>query len=124
MLEDISFSTFSRLSGIVLGQTQSFPPGLNLENFLVYTPLQHDIISHLLTLGVAAMAVGFVYFTLTMGRAESQYRPSSVLSAVVMVSAFLILFRQLQGWEQAFAFDGEVFRLTDSTFSNGYRYLN
>ena len=124
MLEDISFSTFSRLSGIVLGQTQSFPPGLNLENFLVYTPLQHDIISHLLTLGVGAMAVGFVYFTLTMGRAESQYRPSSVLSAVVMVSAFLILFRQLQGWEQAFAFDGEVFRLTDSTFSNGYRYLN
>jgi bacteriorhodopsin len=95
-----------------------------MENFLVYTPLQHDLISHLLTLGVGAMAVGFVYFLTTMGRSESRYRPSSVLSAVVMVSAFLILFRQLQGWEAAFAFDGEFFRLTDSTFSNGYRYLN
>lgn len=70
------------------------------------------------------MAVGFVYFMTTMGRSASQYRPSSILSGVVMVSAFLILFRQLQGWEAAFAFDGEVFRLTDSTFSNGYRYLN
>jgi len=95
-----------------------------MENFLVYTPLQHDLISHLLTLGVGAMAVGFVYFLMTMGRSASQYRPSSVLSAVVMVSAFLILFRQLQGWEAAFAFDGELFRLTDSTFSNGFRYLN
>lgn len=95
-----------------------------MENFLTYTPLQHDLISHLLTLGVGAMAVGFVYFVMTMGRSASQYRPSAVLSAVVMVSAFLILFRQLQGWEAAFAFDGNVFRLTDSTFSNGFRYLN
>ncbi len=124
LLEDSSISALSRVSGALLGQAQAFPQGLNLENFLVYTPLQHDIISHLLTLGVGAMAVGFVYFVLTMGRSESQYRPASVLSAVVMVSALLILFRQLQGWEQAFAFDGEVFRLTDSTFSNGYRYLN
>lgn len=115
---------FSLFQSSILGQIQSFPQGLNLENFLVYTPLQHDLISHLLTLGVGAMAVGFVYFVLTINRSASQYRPSSVLSGVVMVSAFLILFRQLQGWEAAFAFDGEVFRLTDSTFSNGYRYLN
>ena len=108
----------------LLGQAQPIPQGLNMENFLTYTPLQHDLISHLLTLGVGAMAVGFVYFVMTIGRSASQYRPSSVLSAVVMVSAFLILFRQLQSWEAAFAFDGEVFRLTDSTFSNGFRYLN
>jgi len=115
-----SVESFSAL----IGQAQPIPQGLNMENFLVYTPLQHDLISHLLTLGVGAMAVGFVYFLTTMGRSESRYRPASVLSAVVMVSAFLILFRQLQGWEAAFAFDGEFFRLTDSTFSNGYRYLN
>lgn len=107
-----------------LGPGDTIPQGLNLENFLVYTPLQHDIISHLLTLGVGAMAVGFVYFVLTMRRSEPRYQPSSVLSAIVMVSAFLILFRQLQGWEAAFAFEDGLFRLTDSTFSNGYRYLN
>lgn len=116
--------TFVESFSALIGQAQPTPQGLNMENFLVYTPLQHDLISHLLTLGVGAMAVGFVYFLTTMGRSESRYRPSSVLSAVVMVSAFLILFRQLQGWEAAFAFDGEFFRLTDSTFSNGYRYLN
>jgi bacteriorhodopsin len=124
MIEDYSLQTLSVGPDILLGQTPSLPQGLNLENFLVYTPLQYDLISHLLTLGVGAMAVGFVYFVLTMGRSASQYRPASILSGVVMVSAFLILFRQLQGWEAAFAFDGEVYRLTDTTFSNGYRYLN
>lgn len=86
------------------------PSGLNLENILIYTPLQHDIVSHLLTLGVGSMAVGFVYFILTRKQAAPAYQPSSTLSAIVMVSAFLILFRQLQGWQSAFAFDGEVSR--------------
>jgi bacteriorhodopsin len=108
----------------LVGQIQELPPGLNLENFLVYTPLQHDLIAHLLTLGVGAMAVGFVYFITTMGRSASQYRPASVLSGIVMISAFLILFLQLRNWESAFAFDGEFYRLTDSAFANGYRYLN
>jgi len=115
------------LDGLIhfpIGQAQPVPPGLNLENFLVYTPLQHDLISHLLTLGVGAMAVGFVYFLTTMNRSASQYRPASVLSAIVMISAFLILFRQLQSWDAAFAFNGEFFTLTDNTFSNGFRYLN
>lgn len=110
----------------VVAQIEPFelPQGLNLENVLVYSPLQHDLISHLLTLGVGAMAVGFVYFLTTKRQSAPAYQPSSVLSAIVMVSAFLILFRQLQGWQSAFAFDGQVWRLTDSTFSNGYRYLN
>ncbi|WP_346291741.1 bacteriorhodopsin [Sphaerothrix gracilis] len=108
----------------LIGQESVVPQGLNLENFLIYTPLQHDLISHFLTLGVGTMAVGFVYFITTMRRSAPKYQPSSVLSAIVMVSAFLILFRQLQGWEAAFRFDGQVYRLADSTFSNGFRYLN
>lgn len=124
MFEIYSHDALNGFMNILFGQAQPIPEGLNLENFLVYTPLQHDLISHFLTLGVGTMAVGFVYFLTTMGRSASKYRPSSVLSAIVMVSAFLILFRQLQGWEAAFAFDGEFFRLTDSTFSNGFRYLN
>lgn len=104
--------------------TVDVPSGLNLENILIYTPLQHDIISHLLTLGVSAMAVGFVYFVISRKISAPAYRASATLSAIVMVSAFLILFRQLQGWQSAFAFDGEVWRLTNNTFSNGYRYLN
>ena len=108
------------------------PPGINLENWLVYTPIQRQLVSHLLTLGVGAQACGFVYFVTTMRRSAPRYQPSSVLSAVVMVSAFLILFRQLNGWLDAFEFDGTYWRITvdelgtwtESTFNNGYRYLN
>ncbi|WP_413160941.1 bacteriorhodopsin [Capilliphycus salinus ALCB114379] len=102
----------------------AIPEGLNLENLLTYSPLQHQLISHLLVLGVSAQAVGFVYFTATRKRSAPKYQPSSVLSSVVMVSAFLILAWQLVGWSQAFDFEGGIWRLTDNTFSNGYRYLN
>ena len=103
-----------------------------MENFLVYTPIQRQLISHLLTLRVSTMACGFVYFVTTIKRSAPRYQASSVLSAVVMVSAFLILFRQLNSWLDAFEFDGQVWKLTvkelgtftDSTFNNGYRYLN
>jgi len=118
---DSFMNLFSYLSQIPQGE---IPEGLNLENLLTYSPLQHQLISHLLVLGVSAQAVGFIYFTATRQRCAPRYRPSSVLSAVVMVSAFLILTWQLIGWSQAFAFDGEVWSLTDTTFSNGYRYLN
>lgn len=120
---------FSVLAQVI---PENVPPGINMENFLVYTPIQRQLISHLLTLGVSAMACGFVYFLVTIKRSAPRYQTSSVLSAVVMVSAFLILFRQLNGWLDAFEFDGRVWKLTveelgtftESTFNNGYRYLN
>ena len=62
-----------------------------MENFLEYTPIQRQLISHFLTLGVSAMACGFVYFLATIKRSAPRYQASSVLSAVVMVSAFFIL---------------------------------
>lgn len=110
----------------------TIPPGINLENFLEYTPIQRQLISHLLTLGVSSMACGFVYFLATIKRSAPRYQPSAVFSAVVMVSAFLILFQQLNGWQDAFEFDGRVWKLTvtelgtftETSFNNGYRYLN
>ncbi|MGF1487884.1 MAG: bacteriorhodopsin [Prochloraceae cyanobacterium] len=116
----------------LFAQTANAVPGINMENFLEYTPIQRQLISHLLTLGVSTMACGFVYFLATMKSAAPRYQASSVFSAVVMVSAFLILFRQLNGWLDAFEFDGTVWKLTvaelgtftESTFNNGYRYLN
>ncbi|MGV2829446.1 bacteriorhodopsin [Myxosarcina sp. GI1(2024)] len=130
---DVELLSYSSSMSNFLAQAQvDFPPGINMENFLTYTPIQRQLISHLLTLGVSAMACGFVYFIVTLKRSAPRYQPSSVLSAVVMVSAFLILFRQLNGWLDAFEFDGTVWKLTvselgtftESTFNNGYRYLN
>ncbi len=123
---------FSSITTFFAQSQANFIPGINLENYLEYTPIQRQLISHLLTLGVSTMACGFVYFIVTLKRSAPRYQISSILSAVVMVSAFLILFRQLNGWLDAFEFDGRVWRLTvselgtftESTFNNGYRYLN
>lgn len=58
----------------VLAQIRVFPQplensvgeGIVFENLLTYSPMQHDIISHVLTLGYAAQAAGLVYFLATL----------------------------------------------------------
>ncbi|MCU0548212.1 MAG: bacteriorhodopsin-like [Leptolyngbya sp. Prado105] len=98
--------------------------GLVFENTLTYTPIQHDIISHVLTLGYAAQAAGFVYFVLSSNNIAPRYRLSSTLSAVVMVSAFLELFQLFQNWNNAFSYVDGLWRPTTTAFSNGFRYVN
>ncbi len=100
----------------------------SFENFFNYTPMAFDMVSHTLTLGFAVMLAALFYFVLTIRTVAPRYRISSVLSVVVMVSAFLILFFQQQSWANAFAFNpdtGLYERAAGaSAFSNGYRYLN
>lgn len=48
-----------------------------------------QLVEHVLTLGYAAMAASLLYFILTIRTTAPKYRPSSVLSVVVMVSALL-----------------------------------
>lgn len=95
-----------------------------MENFLEYTPAQWVVITAVLTFGVAAMAAGLVYFLSTRDRVASQYRLSSTLSAVVMVSAFLELGILLINWRNAFEFNGTLWVSGNSTFSNAFRYMN
>lgn len=98
--------------------------GLNFENLLTYTPLQHDIVAHVLTLGYATQAAGFAYFVLTSNNIAPRYRLSSALSAVVMVSAFLELFQLWQNWNEAFTFTDGLWQPATTAFSNGFRYMN
>jgi hypothetical protein len=97
---------------------------LTMENYFSYSPVAHDIVAHVLTLGYAAMIAGLVYFLATSQRSSPQYRLSSTLSAVVMASAFFELYQQFQVWDNAFVFNGEVWERGDTAFSNGYRYMN
>jgi bacteriorhodopsin len=85
-----------------------------------------EVVSHILTLGYAAMAASIFYFILTKNENMPKYRMSSVLSVVVMTSALLLLFAQKQAWTAAYAFNGTAYVLRDGAelFSNGYRYLN
>jgi len=87
-----------------------------------------EIVSHVLTLGFAAMGAALLYFILTKNDNSPKYRPSSVLSVVVMVSAFLLLFLQYLSWNDAYVLEstGRAYVLADETrlFTNGFRYLN
>lgn len=97
---------------------------MNLENLLAYNPVQWQLIAHILVLGFAAQAAGFVYFMTTMKEVSPKYRLASILGSIVMVSAFLLLFAQSQSWQNSFIFQDGMFVLGDGIFSNGFRYLN
>lgn len=93
-----------------------------------FTEMAYQMSAHVLTVGYAVMLAALFYFVLTLKTVAPKYRISSVLSVVVMVSAFLLLYVQAQNWTNAFVFDAETQRyiLGSSTdlFNNGYRYLN
>ncbi|MFG1756446.1 bacteriorhodopsin [Micromonospora echinofusca] len=97
---------------------------MNVENLFGYNVIQYTLVSHVLTLGFAVMAAGLVYFLATRGSAAPRYQLASVLSAVVMVSAFFELWVLSERWRQAFTWDGTAYVQSDVLFSNGYRYMN
>lgn len=104
----------------------------NFENFIGategFSEIAYQFTSHILTLGYAVMLAGLLYFILTIKNVDKKFRMSNILSAVVMVSAFLLLYAQAQNWTSSFTFDaeqGRYFLDTDGDlFNNGYRYLN
>ncbi|MFS4418146.1 bacteriorhodopsin [Maribacter sp. 2307ULW6-5] len=104
----------------------------NFENYIGttqgYSEMAYQMVSHILTLGYAVMLAGLLYFVLTLKTVSPKYRMSNILSGVVMVSAFLLLYAQAGNWADAFVFDadsGRYFLGRDSDlFNNGYRYLN
>lgn len=93
-----------------------------------FTEMAYQMSSHVLTLGYAVMLAGLLYFVLTIKTVAPKYRISSVLSVVVMVSAFLLLLVQQQNWTGAMIYDAETARYMlgdgNDLFNNGYRYLN
>lgn len=93
-----------------------------------FSEMGYQIVAHVLTLGYAVMLAGLLYFILSMRTVAPKYRTSSILSGVVMVSAFLLLYKQAGNWTAAFEFNQESGRyfLGDGAdlFNNGYRYLN
>lgn len=104
----------------------------NFENYIGategYSEVAYQFVSHILTLGYAVMLAGLLYFILTIKNVDKKYQMSNILSAVVMVSAFLLLYAQANNWTASFVFDSEAGRYflnpDGDLFNNGYRYLN
>ncbi len=104
----------------------------NFENYIGltegYSEIAYQFTSHILTLGYAVMLAGLLYFILTIKSVDKKFQMSNILSAVVMVSAFLLLYAQANNWSNSFTFDlerGRYFLNAEGDlFNNGYRYLN
>ncbi len=96
----------------------------NIENLFDYSPVQFEGIHHLLTMGVGAHFAALIFFILVSKFVSPRYRVATALSCIVMVSAGFILYGQSNLWFDSFAFNGEMYSRTDSTFTNGYRYVN
>jgi len=93
-----------------------------------FSEMAYQMVAHVLTLGYAVMLAALFYFVLTIKSVAPKYRISSVLSVVVMVSAFLLLYAQANNWTSSFVFDikrGKYYLGAGADlFNNGYRYLN
>ncbi len=104
----------------------------NFENYIGategFSEMAYQMTSHVLTLGYAVMLAGLLYFVLTIKNVDKKFQMSNILSAVVMVSAFLLLYAQAGNWTDSFTFDaarGKYFLDPNGDlFNNGYRYLN
>ncbi|MFP4187568.1 MAG: bacteriorhodopsin [Acholeplasmataceae bacterium] len=92
--------------------------------YTTISALEYELVSHVLTLGYAAMAAALFFFILTYKTNSPKYRMTVVLSVVVMVSAFLLLYKQQDNWEGAFALGADGSYTYLNNFSNGFRYLN
>ena len=97
-----------------------------MEYLFSYSPMSYAIIAHVLVLGYGAHLAGLVYFLLVREQIAPRYRLASLLATVVMVTAFLILFRLQVSWVGSFAFDAEANRweVSNYLFTNGLRYIN
>ncbi len=104
----------------------------NFENYIGasegISEMAYQMTAHVLTLGYAVMLAGLLYFVLTLKMVAPKYRMSNILSVVVMVSAFLLLYAQSNNWTSSFVLDQETGRYFIGSgadfFNNGYRYLN
>jgi bacteriorhodopsin len=97
---------------------------MSFENLFSYSATQFEIVLGVFTLTAAVFAACLVYSIATAGSISPRYRLTSYLTGVVMVSAFFELGLLALRWSGAFAWDGTAYVLTDSLFSNGFRYMN
>ncbi|APE26978.1 bacteriorhodopsin [Aurantiacibacter gangjinensis] len=98
-----------------------------IENFVEYAVWQYDMVRHAFAFTVAVFAAGLVYFAMTAYQTHPAFRATSIISAVVMVSAALEIGQLWMLWNESFAFNPatQTFQVVDGErFSNGYRYMN
>lgn len=95
-----------------------------MENELLFTPVQHAIVGHVLAVALGTHLVGLVYFLFAQSRVAPRYRVATVLSICVMVASGYLFYRLGQSWDAAFVQQGEQMVPTGNRFDGGLRYVN
>ena len=98
----------------------------NIENLVTLTTGQYTTGSLILMVSYGAHFAFILYFLMTSMQLAPRYRIVPILSAVVMASAGLSLFREFTAWQEVYQFvGGQYVPLTEGeTFTNAYRYGN
>ncbi|WP_228242816.1 bacteriorhodopsin [Porphyrobacter sp. GA68] len=98
----------------------------SIENYVALTAGQYSMGALILMVSYGAQVAFALFFLASATQLPPRYRIVPVLSAVVMVSSSISLYREASLWQETFTFiDGLYVPLTEgTTFSNVYRYGN
>ena len=98
----------------------------SIENLVTLTAGQYTSGSLILMVSYGAHFAFILYFLATATQLAPRYRIVPILSAVVMASAGLSLFREFTTWQETYQFVDGLYRpVTEGeTFTNAYRYGN
>ena len=101
---------------------------LNLPNFVPLSDVAWTLGSLTLMVSYGACFAFIIYFVMTSLQLAPRYKLVAILSAVVMASAGLSLFREWGMWYNSYTFDADTATwlplLGETSFSNAYRYGN
>ncbi len=98
----------------------------NIENLVPLTAGQYNTGSLILMVSYGAHFAFILYFLMTSFSIAPRYRVVPILSAVVMASAGLSLYREFDAWQASYAFAGGFYLplAEGETFTNAFRYGN
>ncbi len=87
---------------------------------------QYSIVYNFLSLCIASMGAAFVFFITSRHQLAKKYRPSMLVSAVVVGVAAYHYFRIFQSWEAAYALNeaADAYVATGKPFNDAYRYAD
>ena len=98
----------------------------SIENLVPLTAGEYTTGSLILMVSYGAHLAFILYFLFAAMQVAPRYRLVPIMSALVMASAGLSLFREFTLWEASYAFDGALYQplAEGNTFTNAFRYGN
>lgn len=88
------------------------------------SPFQYGLITNMMSLCIAAMFAGALFFFFSRETVGPKYRPALLISALVPAIAAYHYFRIYSSFKGAYIFDGDMYVASGQTFNDAYRYAD